>query len=101
MYSKIYFCLTEYVTFRFVTIVTEKPVEPHDYIRSHSRHKRHHMLPSRTLEQEELREPNARFHICHQHYKPSAYPKTLPRAGRYDTEAGVTGGGQQTTQQLY
>jgi hypothetical protein len=37
------------------------------------------------------RRTNKRFHICLQHYKSSAYPKTLPRAGHYDTEAGVTG----------
>lgn len=72
---------TEYVTFRFVTRVTEKPVEPQDYIRNHSRHKRHHMLSTRN---------NTIFHICHQHYKSSAYPETLPRAGHYDIEAGVT-----------
>jgi len=79
---------TEYVTFRFVTRVTEKPVEPHVYIRNHSGHKRH-----TTCYRLELlnRRTNRRFYICLQHYKSSAYPKTLPRAGHYDKEAGVTG----------
>jgi len=64
---------TEYVTFRFVTRVTEKPVEPQEYTRNHSRHKRYHILPSRTLEHQEQHE---RLFL-------------VPRAGYYDTKDGV------------